>query len=102
MDEQQLYCNSELKASDVAALLGTNSRYVTDSIRECRDMTFTQFINDYRIRYIQQLLRQNPDRKIIEVYAEAGFASERSFFRIFKETTGMTTSEWLSQNVGRQ
>ena len=102
MDEQQLYCNSELKASDVAALLGTNSRYVTDSIRECRDMTFTQFINDYRIRYIQQLLRQNPDRKIIEVYTEAGFASERSFFRIFKETTGMTTSEWLSKNVGRQ
>ena len=102
MDEQQLYCNSELKASDVAALLGTNSRYVTDSIRECRDMTFTQFINDYRIRYSQQLLRQDPDRKIIEVYTEAGFASERSFFRIFKETTGMTTSEWLSQNVGRQ
>lgn len=102
IDEQQLYCNSELKASDVAALLGTNSRHVTDSIRECRDMTFTQFINDYRIRYIQQLLRQNPDRKIIEVYTEAGFASERSFFRIFKETTGMTTSEWLSQNVSRQ
>lgn len=97
MDERLFFRNSELKAADVAAELGTNSRYVTDCIRECRGMTFTQFVNEYRVGYVQQLLRQHPDMKVFEAYTSAGFTSERSFFRIFKDVTGMTTREWLSQ-----
>ena len=98
MDERQLFRNSELKAADVAVELGTNSRYVSDCIRACRGITFTQFVNEYRVGYVQRLLRQHPDLKVVEVYASAGFTSERSFFRIFKDVTGMTTSEWLSRN----
>ena len=98
MDERQLFRNSELKAADVAVELGTNSRYVSDCIRACRGITFTQFVNEYRVGYVQRLLRQHPDLKVVEVYASAGFTSERSFFRIFKDVTGMTTSEWLNRN----
>lgn len=100
MDEQQLFRNSELKAADVAAKLGTNSRYVADCIRECRGITFTQLVNEYRVGYVQLFLRQHPNKKVFEAYTEAGFTSERSFFRIFKDVTGMTTSEWISQNIG--
>jgi AraC-like DNA-binding protein len=98
MDERQLFRNSELKAADVAVELGTNSRYVSDCIRECRGMTFAQFVNEYRVGYVQRLLRQHPDMKVFEAYTSAGFTSERSFFRIFKDVTGMTTSEWLSRS----
>lgn len=100
MDEQQLFRNSELKAADVAAKLGTNSRYVADCIRECRGITFTQLVNEYRVGYVQLFLRQHPNKKVFEAYTEAGFTSERSFFRIFKDVTGMTTSEWVSRNIG--
>ena len=34
MDEQSPYLNSELKLQDIASLLGTNSRYVSDSIKQ--------------------------------------------------------------------
>ena len=95
MDEQQLFRNSELKVADVAAELGSNSRYVTDCIRASRGITFTQFVNEYRVGYVQQLLQQHPDKKVFETCIEAGFTSERSFFRIFKDVTGMTTTEWL-------
>ncbi len=97
IDEQQLFRNSELKVTDVAAAMGTNSRYVTDCIRACRGITFTQFVNEYRVGYVQQILRQHPDMKVFEAYTQAGFTSERSFFRIFKDVTGMTTTEWMSQ-----
>ena len=97
IDEQQLFRNSELKVTDVAAAMGTNSRYVTDCIRACRGITFTQFVNEYRVGYVQQILRQHPDMKVFEAYNQAGFTSERSFFRIFKDVTGMTTTEWMSQ-----
>lgn len=99
MDERQMFRNSELKVSDVATALATNTRYVTDCIKTCRGCTFTQFVNGYRIDYAKQLLRQHPDKKITEVYMESGFASETSFFRIFKAHTGMTTREWMQQEA---
>jgi YesN/AraC family two-component response regulator len=81
----------------VAEVLCTNSRYVTDCIKDRRGMTFTQFVNEYRVSYVQQLLRLHPDMKVFEAYTQAGFTSERSFFRIFKDVTGMTTTEWLGR-----
>ena len=95
MDERQLFRNSELKPSDIAFELATNTRYVTDCIKGCQNLTFSQYINDYRINYAKQLLSQHPDMQISEVSRKAGFASERSFFRIFKTVTGMTTREWM-------
>jgi len=97
MDKRQLFRNSELKVADVAEVLCTNSRYVTDCIKDRRGMTFTQFVNEYRVSYVQQLLRLHPDMKVFEAYTQAGFTSERSFFRIFKDVTGMTTTEWLGR-----
>lgn len=99
MNGEQLFRNPNLKPADVATALNTNSRYVTESIRAERDLTFSQFVNEQRLLYAQQLLRQHPDRKVIEIALDAGFSSERSFFRIFKTVTGMTTQEWLKMNA---
>ena len=96
MKEQQLFRNPELKASDVAAALGTNTRYVIDSIRTGCGQTFSQFVNSYRIDRAKQLLLQSPGKALVEIYTDAGFSSERSFFRAFKDATGMTTREWLN------
>ena len=94
MDERQLFRNSELKVQDVAAEIGTNVRYVTKSIKLSSNLTFTQFVNQYRVGYAKRLLRQQADRKIIDIYTEAGFASENSFFRAFRTETGLTPTEW--------
>lgn len=96
MKEQQLFRNPELKASDVATVLGTNTRYVIDSIRSGSDQTFSQFVNSYRIDRAKQLLLHSPGKALVEIYTDAGFSSERSFFRAFKDATGMTTREWLN------
>lgn len=99
MDERQLFRNSELKPSDIATELCTNTRYVTDCIKACSDKTFSQFVNDYRINYVKQMLRQHPEKQLSEIYSDAGFASERSFFRAFKTATGMTTREWVNKEI---
>jgi AraC-like DNA-binding protein len=95
MEEQKPFLNCELKVSDVATLLATNSRYISESIKATRGITFAHFINTYRVTYAQQLLRQQPDIKMTEVYIKSGFANETSFFRTFKAHTGMTPKEWL-------
>jgi len=99
MDEQRPYLNSDLKVKDVAHLLGTNSRYISDSIKQTEQCTFSMFINKYRIAYAQQLMRRQPDIKLIEVYLKSGFANEISFFRTFKAITGMTPKEWETKEM---
>lgn len=96
MENQRFYQNSDLKLSDLAAVLGTNRRFISDCINSQQGCSFTQYVNNYRIKHAKRLLRQNPDKKITDVYIESGFANETSFFRTFKSVTGMTPREWLN------
>ena len=98
MDQQKMFRDAELKVSDVASALGTNTRYITDCIKQNRNQTFSQFVNTQRISHAQQLLHQHPDMKLTEVSFESGFANERSFFRTFKAITGMTAREWAQNS----
>lgn len=94
MEGQRLYTNVDLKVSDIAVLLGTNSRYVSDCIKASEGCTFSQFVNKYRLEHAKRLLRERPDMKLSSIWAEAGFASEQSFHRTFKQDTGLTPREW--------
>lgn len=90
MESEQLYLNTDLKLTDIATRLNTNSRYISDCINSQRGCSFSQFINSYRIEYAKQLLRAKPDEKISNISMKVGFANERSFFRAFKQFTGKT------------
>ena len=94
MDTKKPYLSSELKVSDLATMLGTSSRNISDCIKHSTDKTFANFINAYRIDYAKQLMRLQPNMKITEVFLSSGFANETTFFRIFKAVTGMTPNEW--------
>jgi AraC-like DNA-binding protein len=83
--------------NDLAAALGTNRRTVSDCINSQKGCNFTQFVNIYRVEHAKRVMRQNPDKKIADIYIESGFANEGSFFRTFKAVTGMTPKEWLSK-----
>ena len=96
MDERQLFLNSDLKVSDLAAELKTNSRYVSDCIKQGKNVTFKQFVNGYLIEYAKQLMRQNPDVKLSVVGLKSGFSTEMTFYRTFKASMGMTPKEWVS------
>ena len=94
IDKEKPYLNSDLKVSDLAERLDANSRNLSDCIRNTTNNSFANFINAYRIDYAKQLMREQPDMKISEVFLSSGFANETTFFRIFKASTGMTPSEW--------
>lgn len=98
MEHDRLFLRSKLKISDIAALLGSNSHYVSECIKAHRACPFSQFINQYRIAYAKQLMQAWPDKKIAAVAIESGFANEMSFFRNFKQVEGVTPREWLNKN----
>ena len=97
MEERKLFQRSDLKVSDVAAELGTNSRYISDCIKACKDCSFTQFVNACRVENAMQMMRDYPDKKMMQVYMESGFSNETTFFRAFKAQMGLTPNEWKSR-----
>jgi AraC-like DNA-binding protein len=94
MEEQQLYLNSDLKLGDVADALNTNRNVISACINNQCGCSFSQFISGYRIDYAKDLMRRQPDVKVSEVWMASGFSTETSFFRTFKNVTGMTPSEF--------
>lgn len=99
MENEKPYLNSELKVADMAELVGTSSRNVSDCIKAARGCSFSQFVNAYRIDYAKQLLVSEPDIKVAAVALQSGFANEMSFFRTFKAITSMTPKEWKDSQV---
>ena len=97
MEEERLYLNPNLKKTDIAAALGASSTVISNCINSQRGCSFPQFVNTYRVAHAQELLRSQPDSKIAEVILSSGFSNEASFYRIFKNITGTTPSDWKSK-----
>ena len=96
MAEEHLYLRTDLRLKDVAASLHTNSSYVSESINTMCGKTFSQFVNELRVRHAQELMRQHPDMKMVAITSASGFTTEASFFRNFKAVIGMTPREWVA------
>lgn len=94
MEEKQLFRRSNLRLQDLATELGTNVTYISACINGQTGKTFPEFVSAYRIRYAQKMMQDQPDKLLSEVGLSAGFANDKSFFRTFKASTGMTPSEW--------
>ena len=99
MEEERLYLNPNLKLADVAEALDVNRNAVSACIN-AQGSTFIQLVNDYRLQHAKELLLSKPGKKMANVGLESGFANERSFFRVFKDATGMTPKEWIDQQAG--
>ena len=99
MESQKLYKNSELKLSDLANAVGSNRRAVSDCINSQVGCSFNQYVNTFRTEHAKRIIRQYPDRKLSDIFLEAGFANETSFFRTFKALTGMTPTEYRNKGL---
>lgn len=94
MRDRQFFRRPNLRVADVARELGTNSTYISACLNGETGLSFPDYVAGFRVRYAQELLRNYPDKRLSEVAAESGFASEKSFFRTFKAVTGVTPGEW--------
>jgi AraC-like DNA-binding protein len=96
MVRKQLFLNSNLKMSDVAAELGIHQNEVSACINSNKNSSFSQFVNGYRIDYAKKLIIGHPELKMAQIALDSGFSSDTSFFRTFKVMTGMTPKEWIA------
>jgi len=97
MESRQLFRTPGLKITDLATELGTNRTYVSNCINRMVGASFSEYVNTYRVRFAQELMRRNANGQTLsQIGTQAGFSGETSFFRNFKKITGQTPSEWLA------
>ncbi len=89
--EQKHTENISLK--DLSQLLGYDYHYVSRYFNSMFNMSFTEFLNTYRIQTALSLLEED-GKKIVDIAYESGFKSVRNFNYCFKKSMGMTPLEY--------
>ena len=97
MESHKPYLNPALSLEDLAKDIGTNKVYLSRTINVVSGSNFCQFVNYYRVQYAKELMRENKERKMIEVAMASGFNSVVTFNMAFKINENLTPSEWLRE-----
>ena len=97
MERDKPYRDENLSLGNLATMLGLSSHQLSQLLNAELDENFYTFINRYRIREAQVLLKDERFRNftILAVAQEVGFRSKTTFNRLFKKHTGVTPSEYL-------
>lgn len=93
LDGEKRYLLPGLVIDDMVNELGTNRTYFTRMMRIEFGQSFTEYVNNQRLKYSQELLR-NTDKTINEIAEESGFGSASTYCRVFKRITDTTPEAW--------
>jgi AraC-like DNA-binding protein len=102
MEHEKPYLDSEITLKALAEKLSMSYFHLSQIINEHLDRNFYDFINHYRVKEAKELLEtlaQYPGKTILDVAFAAGFNSKSTFNLVFKKTTGLTPSQYLSHSA---
>ena len=100
--EQLLFTNPHLTIQDLANAVGSNRTYVSACINRRSNFTFSQLVAQYRVEYAKTILLDpqytSDHEALTQAMALSGFASDPTFYRVFKDLTGLTPLQFRQQN----
>jgi len=98
MEVEKMYLDCNLTLGKAAEKLATNTTYLSHIINEQFEMSFSNYLNKYRIdEAIEIISNHQHDYMSYEGIANScGFKSRSSFNQAFKRFTGKTPSEFSS------
>lgn len=96
VESQKLFLNDALTLDELAEKLDTNRSTLSACINQCSKSNFNQWINNYRIDFIQKRITATSNSR--ELYTGSGFKSYNTFNNSFKERLGCTPSEYIKEH----
>ena len=95
MQNDQVYKNSLFTREKMAELWGTNRTYLSQTINEQTGLTFTHYMNKYRIEEARRILADpQDDTPIKAIAADLGFSSVTTFYTLFKAVVQMSPDQY--------
>ena len=95
MENTLEFCSTDFSLDRLAALVGSNSKYVSQVINDVYNKNFSNYVNEYRVRLA--CLRLADGKKygmytLNSIAESVGFKSYSTFVAVFRKVTGITPS----------
>jgi AraC-like DNA-binding protein len=92
------FTNKDFSLAVLASQFDTNTKYLSEVINSNFNMNFNTYINNLRIKYIVDKLKNEPNfisYKISYLAENCGFSSHSSFTTVFKSLTGISPVTYI-------
>jgi AraC-like DNA-binding protein len=99
LEKSHFYLNKDISLNSVAVELSVNQRYLSYVINKHRTKDFASYINELRINYIIDRLKNDDSYlkyKISYLADQCGFSSHSRFTVTFKKVTGISPMNFIS------
>lgn len=99
-EQSEKYLNPKISLPQLSSSFGINSVYISDTIKKKYGKNFNSYINELRIAYICEKLKNEPEYrnyKLEHLASVSGFSSHSTFTKTFKNITGITPSQYLEE-----
>jgi AraC-like DNA-binding protein len=89
------HLDEDISLPKLASLLGVTSHQLSELLNIHKSTNFYDFLNHLRYQESLQLLSANKDElTIADIAYRSGFNNRNSFYKVFKEKSGVTPSEY--------
>lgn len=97
LEREKIFLNTELKLSNLAKDVDSNTSYVSETINKHFNKSFSVLINEYRVKEALKLLENDMTKQftIEHIGQKSGFKSRTSFYTAFKQFTGVSPSYYI-------
>ncbi len=101
IEEHELYLQKDFSLSELAERVKSNTVVTSKAINRVLGISFSDLINEYRIRHFIRLAREEHTQRLTHwaLAQESGFGNKVSFYKNFKKCTGHTPKEFLDSGM---
>ncbi|HTF95137.1 MAG TPA: helix-turn-helix domain-containing protein [Cellvibrio sp.] len=102
VEERQLYKQEGgVTLEQAGRILVVPARQVSQAINRIYGSSFSQYLNDCRVKIAQKILTEQEEMPITTLMFEAGFNTKSNFNKEFQRVTGISPSEYRKK-MGKQ
>lgn len=98
MENEQLYLDSSLSLQKLAKHTAISPNYISQTLNETLGLNFFDYVNQWRIEAAKPHIIANQS-SVLDIALAAGFNARSSFYKAFKQQTGVTPSEFRKQHT---
>lgn len=101
MTDGQVFRESELSLTDLAARLDTHPNYLSQIINDKEGKNFYDYVNSMRVEAFLKMADdpKNSHYTLLAIALECGFNSKSAFNRYFRKATGRSPSSFLNSGM---
>jgi len=97
MKDEKNYIDINVTRKGIATKLGTNERYLYETITKYLGLSFAEYINVLRLDYAREMMSKKlNDLAIEDIATMSGFGTRQTFHRLFRDRYGLSPSEFSS------